>query len=94
MDASEFTSELVMKHAIIDGGPIVASLQAYDDLSKYKEGTIYSRSPTAKPSGGHAIVLFGWGVEKGEKFWWEKNMPQKYLNTKEEATRVTLKNVV
>ena len=73
MDASEFTSELVMKHAIIDGGPIVASLQAYDDLSKYKEGTIYSRSPTAKPSGGHAIVLFGWGVEKGEKFWWAKN---------------------
>ena len=48
MDASSFTSELVIQHAIMDGGPIVVSIQAYDDLSKYKEGTIYSKSSSAK----------------------------------------------
>ena len=74
-DASGITSELLMQHAIMDGGPIVASLQAYDDLSNFNGKGVYSVSASAQPSGGHAVVIFGWGHEAETKqpFWWVKN---------------------
>jgi hypothetical protein len=73
IDAGGFTSELLIQHAILDGGPIVASLQAYDDLSNFDGKGVYSISSSAKPSGGHAVVIFGWGVENGIPFWHTKN---------------------
>ena len=72
--ARTMTSELVMQHAIMDGGPIVASLQVYDDFGAHNGVGVYRKGPNALEKGGHAIVLFGWGEETdGTKFWWAKN---------------------
>ena len=67
------TSERVMMHAIQDGGPIVADIEAYEDLSDFNGKGVYAHASNAKVSGGHAITIFGWGVESKKKFWWAKN---------------------
>ncbi|MBP9088496.1 MAG: hypothetical protein KBG15_20405, partial [Kofleriaceae bacterium] len=62
-------TEKEMQQAIMDHGPIIVAVQAFDDLSAYAGG-IYRH---AKPSKGwkvnHAVIVYGWGDDKGKKYW-------------------------
>mmetsp|Transcript_41835 Transcript_41835/g.131110 ORF Transcript_41835/g.131110 Transcript_41835/m.131110 type:complete len:321 (-) Transcript_41835:122-1084(-) len=53
-------------------GPVTAALTVYDDFPSYKSG-VYERSAGARPLGGHAVEIIGWGVEDGKKYWLVKN---------------------
>jgi len=52
---------------IMHHGPVEAAFTVYQDFLTYKSG-VYKH--TSGPElGGHAIKIFGWGVEKGVKYW-------------------------
>lgn len=71
---SDQPSESLIKLAIMDGGPVVASIEARKDLQDFNSNGVYRMNPRSPVSGGHAIVLFGWGQSsKHGKFWWAKN---------------------
>eukprot|EP00939_MAST-03C_sp_MAST-3C-sp1_P001011 g1011.t1 len=72
--------EEAMKRAIMYGGPITVGFDTYgNELERYSDNggrSVYRGQPSgASPrSGGHAIVIFGWGTtERGEAFWWARN---------------------
>ena len=65
---------------ILTNGPVSTSLMVYEDFMTYWKndaplGKIYSRnnSPDNKQHGGHAVVITGWGVQNGQKFWEIRN---------------------
>ena len=69
-DPIRVDDERSMQEALVEGGPIYATVQVYDDfVSKYKKGEIYAPGPDAKHIGGHAVVLFGFGEDRGRKYW-------------------------
>jgi hypothetical protein len=71
---SSVQGEELMKHAILDGGPIAAHIDVYDDIHHHKAGEVYSVSSSAKYSGGHAIMIYGWGTHTdGTPVWLCKN---------------------
>lgn len=49
-----------MKMEIFLNGPIVGTIQVYDDLYLYDAESVYTVSPHAQLRGGHAIEIFGW----------------------------------
>jgi cathepsin B len=57
-----------MQLALVWGGAGVASLMVMSDLLAYSSG-VYSPSASALPVGGHAVVLVGWGVDRGVPYW-------------------------
>jgi len=61
-----------IKTELIKRGPMTASFVVYDDFFLYKEG-IYQVTPGAKPVGGHAVVVAGYGQENGIGYWIVKN---------------------
>ena len=65
-------NEKAIQRAILHSGPVVAGFEVYEDLMEFRGDGIYRRK-AAKKEGGHAIVLFGWGIEGNKKFWWAKN---------------------
>jgi len=56
---------------IMMNGPVTGAFTVYADLLLYKSG-VYSHT-TGDELGGHAIKIFGWGVENGQKYWWVAN---------------------
>jgi len=63
-----------IKTEIMKRGPVEAAFTVYDDFFLYKEG-IYQVTENAKPLGGHAVVLYGWGTDNETKtqYWLAKN---------------------
>ena len=66
-----------IKIEIMNFGPVVSSFSTYDDfLTYWKEdaasGKIYTRKSN-KYTGGHAVVLTGWGKENGIEYWEVRN---------------------
>jgi C1A family cysteine protease len=45
----------------------------YDDFLHDYKNTVYEPGSGAKKVGGHAVVISGWGTERGKKFWWGIN---------------------
>lgn len=62
-----------MQRAILDGGPIVASFDTFDDFHHFDGTGVYKKRSGARRRGAHALVLFGWGEDSNGKFWWAKN---------------------
>lgn len=56
---------------IFKNGPVEAAFTVYEDFVNYKSG-VY-KHVAGKALGGHAIKIFGWGVEDGNKYWWVAN---------------------
>lgn len=56
---------------IFKHGPVEAAFTVYEDFVNYKSG-VY-KHVAGNALGGHAIKIFGWGVENGIKFWWVAN---------------------
>mmetsp|Transcript_87354 Transcript_87354/g.233876 ORF Transcript_87354/g.233876 Transcript_87354/m.233876 type:complete len:983 (-) Transcript_87354:13-2961(-) len=79
--------ELCIKQAIYQGGSVFASMAATKGFMDYRrQDPSNPGSPTAFPFdvftvqpgdyelGGHAVVLYGWGVTPtGVKYWWGRN---------------------
>mmetsp|Transcript_40188 Transcript_40188/g.87680 ORF Transcript_40188/g.87680 Transcript_40188/m.87680 type:complete len:984 (-) Transcript_40188:61-3012(-) len=79
--------ELCIKQAIYQGGSVFASMAATKGFMDYRrQDPTNPSSPTAFPFdvftvqpgdyelGGHAVVLYGWGVTPtGVKYWWGRN---------------------
>jgi len=52
---------------IMTHGPVEAAFTVYQDFLTYKSGVYkHTKGPEL---GGHAIKIFGWGVEAGVKYW-------------------------
>lgn len=58
-----------IRYTIWKWGPVVTSMDVYDDFYDYQEGTIYKQSPLSKLVSGHCVVIVGWGESGGEKYW-------------------------
>jgi cathepsin B len=52
---------------LFKSGSVEAAFTVYEDFVNYKSG-VYQHV-TGKALGGHAIKIFGWGVENGVKYW-------------------------
>ena len=69
--------EEAMKLAILYGGPVTASIKTFpgaSDLNKHTGDGVFMGEREGTPSsGGHAIVLFGWGKDGSTPFWWARN---------------------
>jgi cathepsin B len=52
---------------IMTNGPVTGAFQVYGDFPAYKSG-VYTHV-TGDLLGGHAIKIFGWGVENGTPYW-------------------------
>jgi cathepsin B len=52
---------------LFKNGPVEGAFTVYEDFVQYKEG-VYQHV-TGKALGGHAIKIFGYGVEKNVKYW-------------------------
>jgi len=62
-----------IKTELAKRGPMTTNFVVYDDFFLYKEG-VYQVTKGAKPLGGHAIVVIGWGETKdGIQYWIAKN---------------------
>jgi len=70
--------EETMKEELHRGGPMVVSFEPADDFMFYSDGIYKSKDqfvPTAKNPAeewervDHAVLLVGWGVEDGNKYW-------------------------
>ncbi|KAL3310141.1 hypothetical protein Ciccas_011297 [Cichlidogyrus casuarinus] len=60
-------SELGIMRDLYLNGPLVLSLDVYEDFMIY-QGGIY-KHVAGNYLGGHAVRLIGWGEEKGDKYW-------------------------
>lgn len=59
-----------MKVEIMTNGPIVGTVEVYDDLYRYDSESVYEVSKGARYMGGHAVEIFGWsdaGANTDEK---------------------------
>jgi len=68
-------SEVGMMKAIMENGAISVGFKTTPSFKAFKGVGVWDVKPNEKSVGGHAIVLFGWGVDgdSGQKFWWAKN---------------------
>ena len=58
---------------IAKNGPIEVGMWEFDGFESYKHG-IYERPKwSTQWLGGHAVVITGWGVEKGMDYWLVQN---------------------
>ena len=58
-----------IRYIIWKWGPVVTSMDVYDDFYNYQEGTIYKHSPSSTLKSGHSVVIVGWGESEGNKYW-------------------------
>eukprot|EP00294_Goniomonas_avonlea_P005263 CAMPEP_0114567854 /NCGR_PEP_ID=MMETSP0114-20121206/15726_1 /TAXON_ID=31324 /ORGANISM="Goniomonas sp, Strain m" /LENGTH=884 /DNA_ID=CAMNT_0001754517 /DNA_START=12 /DNA_END=2662 /DNA_ORIENTATION=+ len=72
VDLNGMSFENFIQHELMANGPIAASFNVYSDFSEYKSG-VYVKSATAQKRGGHAVVILGWGEERGVKYWLAQN---------------------
>jgi cathepsin B len=56
---------------LMQHGSITAAFTVYSDFPTYKSGVYQHTSGSAL--GGHAVVITGWGVENGVKYWKVRN---------------------
>jgi len=59
--------EQSMMNEIYNNGPIVVTVDLYEDFLVYKSG-VYKHQ-IGNNIGGHAMNIYGWGVEDGQKYW-------------------------
>jgi cathepsin B len=60
-----------MMRDLFTNGPLSLSIELKEDFLVYKSGVyVYTKGGDV---GGHAVSLFGWGEENGEKYWLIQN---------------------
>lgn len=58
-----------MAREIMQSGPIQAAFFVFQDFMAYEKGIYFRTSASGGMTGGHAIKIIGWGVEKEKKYW-------------------------
>jgi len=66
------TGESNMMQELVQRGPLTVTFSIYDDFPGYQSG-IYDNT-SSRLIGGHAVGLYGYGVESGTKYWLLKNL--------------------
>lgn len=68
-DSMDATVDAIQQE-IYKFGPVTTGMEVYDDLWDYKPGEVYRHNGRAPLSGGHAVMLTGWGVARdGTPYW-------------------------
>lgn len=69
-----------MKSELYHNGPLVVGIEPAEDFMFYSEGIYKSDAAAKAPSAGqeweqvdHAVLLVGWGVENGQRYWRVQN---------------------
>merc|ERR1711920_810164 len=65
------SGEADMMRELYTNGPLSVAIELKSDLFTYKSG-VY-KFTKGLDCGGHAVNLFGWGVENGVKYWLVQN---------------------
>lgn len=66
--------ELQIRREIWRWGPVATGMRVYPDFYKFNAARdIYKCNGKGPQVGGHAIIILGWGEEKGEKYWIIRN---------------------
>lgn len=66
-------SEIMIRREIYKYGPVTTAFDVYKDFYLLKPGDIYRRNPMAPYTGGHAVVIVGWGDKNGINYWIVRN---------------------
>jgi len=66
------SGEADMMRDLYTNGPLSIAIALKSDLFTYKSG-VYKAGTNGVDCGGHAVNLFGWGVENGVKYWLVQN---------------------
>lgn len=67
------SSEAAIMNEIYTNGPVAAAFSLYSDFSTVTKNDGIILCPGPKLLGGHAVVLIGWGVRGGVKYWQVQN---------------------
>lgn len=67
------STETAIQQEIFTNGPVAAAFQVYSDFSTVTKNDGILKCPGPKLIGGHAVVLIGWGVRDGVKYWQAQN---------------------
>lgn len=65
--------EAAIRREIWKYGPVTTGMQVYDDLFSWDGNGVYRWNGTAPLTGGHAVVITGWGELGGQKYWQVRN---------------------
>jgi len=71
-----FPDSDTIAQAVMEGGPVEASFEVYDDFANYVSGIYHHVSGASH--GLHAVKIVGWGVDNGTKYWRVANSWNQY----------------
>lgn len=68
-------SEIDIRREIYHWGPVTSGMTVHDDFQEWDGRGIYRWDGSSAETGGHAIVIVGWGADEdtGEKYWIVRN---------------------
>lgn len=70
----ENKSDLDICRDIYKFGPVSTAFEVFSDFYTFDpKTTVYQSNQEGGRIAGHAVVIDGWGVENGVKFWWVRN---------------------
>ena len=74
-------NETYLKAEIMANGPVTVAFTVYSDFEAYAGG-VYIKTPNARPAGGHAVKMVGWGTDAGTDYWLIANSWNPYWGEK------------
>jgi len=66
-------NELSIQKEIWKYGPVTTGMKVYDDLFEWDGKGVYQWNGTSTFTGGHAVVILGWGSMNNTPFWQVRN---------------------
>ena len=70
---SESGTEIDIRREIYHWGPVTSGFTVHQDFETWDGKGVYSHDGTSAESGGHAIIILGWGSENGVLYWVVRN---------------------
>lgn len=71
--ADSSDKEKAIREEVYKFGPVTTGMRVYDDLFEWDGRGVYKWNGTSPLSGGHAVVIVGWGVMDGTPYWQVRN---------------------
>jgi len=66
-------NERAIRREIWKYGPVTSGMRVYEDLFDWDGVGVYQWNGKAPLTGGHAVVIMGWGTMNGVKYWQVRN---------------------